>query len=454
VNYRIWFAGALVSNIGTWMQRTAQDWIVLTQLSDDSAVAMGVVMALQFGPQVVLLPVTGLAADRLNRRKLLMVTQGAQGVLALGLGLITLTGLVQLWHVYVFALLLGITSAFDAPARQTFVGDLVGRDLLGNAVALNSASFNSARLIGPAVAGVLMAIVGAGWVFVINAVSFIAVLFSLGVMKVELLRGRRKPDETDQVDDVAHKTRGLIEGFRYLAARRDLITVMAMVFLVGAFGLNFPIFIATMANTIFHKGAGEYGLLTSLMAVGSLLGALLSAQRDEPRRQLLIVGGVAFGVGCVLSALSPTYFIYGVALMFVGTATQTFTTTANGVVQITSDPAVRGRVMAIYMAIFQGGTVIGAPIVGWVADAFGPRWAMEVAAAAGFAAAGLGLVHLMGARRDAAVRCGWPARARVIRSEARASSDNGAERDERANYREDHGAETHRMLIDSPRRDP
>ncbi|NLH71332.1 MAG: MFS transporter, partial [Brooklawnia sp.] len=185
VNYRIWFAGALVSNIGTWMQRTAQDWIVLTQLSDDSAVAMGVVMALQFGPQVVLLPVTGLAADRLNRRKLLMVTQGAQGVLALGLGLITLTGLVQLWHVYVFALLLGITSAFDAPARQTFVGDLVGRDLLGNAVALNSASFNSARLIGPAVAGVLMAIVGAGWVFVINAVSFIAVLFSLGVMKVE-----------------------------------------------------------------------------------------------------------------------------------------------------------------------------------------------------------------------------------------------------------------------------
>ncbi|MDI9627193.1 MAG: MFS transporter, partial [Acidobacteriota bacterium] len=156
----------------------------------------------------------------------------------------------------------------------------------------------------------------------------------------------------------------------------------------------------------FHKGAGEYGLLTSLMAVGSLLGALLSAQRDEPRRQLLIVGGVAFGVGCVLSALSPTYFIYGVALMFVGTATQTFTTTANGVVQITSDPAVRGRVMAIYMAIFQGGTVIGAPIVGWVADAFGPRWAMVVAAAAGFAAAGLGLVHLMGARRDAAVHCG------------------------------------------------
>lgn len=396
-NYRIWFAGALVSNTGTWMQRTAQDWIVLTQLSNDSAIAMGVVMALQFGPQVLLLPVTGLAADRFDRRKLLMTTQAAQGLLALGLGLLTLAGIVQLWHVYLFALLLGVASAFDAPARQTFVGDLVGADLLGNAVALNSASFNSARLIGPAVSGILMAIVGAGWVFVINAVTFMAVLFSLSQMKVELLRRQGEPAGR-RPDDSSAETGGLIGGFRYLASRRDLVAIMTMIFLVGTFGLNFPIFTATMANTVFHKGAGEYGLLTSMMAVGSLAGALLSAQRDKPRRQLLIIAGAAFGLGCLVAALSPGYIFYGVMLAFVGAATQTFTTTANGIVQMTSDPAVRGRVMAIYMAIFQGGTVIGAPIVGWVADAFGPRWAVGVGSAAGFAAAGLGLAYLLQGR--------------------------------------------------------
>ena len=183
-NYRLWAGGALVSNIGTWMQRTAQDWLVLTQLTDHNATAVGIVMALQFGPQVLLLPLTGFAADHFDRRKLLLATQGAMGVLALSLGLLTVSGLVQLWQVYIFAFLLGCVAAFDAPARQTFVSDLVNESELANAVALNSTSFNAARMIGPAVAGMLIAVVGTGWVFLINAVSYIAVIASLRLLRV------------------------------------------------------------------------------------------------------------------------------------------------------------------------------------------------------------------------------------------------------------------------------
>jgi MFS family permease len=386
VNYRIWFAGALVSNVGTWMQRTAQDWIVLTQLTHNDALAVGIVMALQFGPQLILLPITGYAADHLDRRKLMMATQGAMGVLGLGLGVLTISGAVQLWHVYLFALLLGVVAAFDAPARQTFVGDLVGTKMLGNAVALNSASFNAARLIGPAVAGLLTAAVGAGWVFLINAVSFAAVLASLALMRRDRLHATKR----------AGRSRGsLVEGFRYVRRRPDLLTIFTMVFLIGTFGLNFPIFVASMASTVFHKGAGEYGILSSVMAVGSVVGALLAARREKPRGSLLAVAGVIFGIGCVAAAAAPGYWFFGAMLAVVGVASQTFNTTANGVVQLTTDPAVRGRVMAIYMAIFMGGTPIGAPIVGWVADAFGPRWALVVGGASGILAAAVGVYYMV-----------------------------------------------------------
>ncbi len=385
LNYRIWFAGALVSNVGTWMQRTAQDWIVLTQLTHNDAFAVGIVMALQFGPQLVLLPVTGYAADRLDRRKLLMATQGGMGLLGLGLGILTITGSVQLWQVYLFALLLGVVAAFDSPVRQTFVGDLVGPKLLGNAVALNSASFNAARLIGPAVAGLLTAGVGAGWVFLINAASFAAVLASLSLLRRDQLHASKR----------AARARGsLIEGFRYVRHRPDLLAIFTMVFLVGTFGLNFPIFVSTMASTVFHKGAGEYGILSSVMAVGSVAGALLSARREKPRGSLLAVAGIVFGIGCIAAAAAPDYWFFGAMLAVVGVASQTFNTTANGVVQLSTDPLVRGRVMAIYMAIFMGGTPIGAPIVGWVADAFGPRWALVVGGASGLAAAAVGVYYL------------------------------------------------------------
>ncbi|WP_345764927.1 MFS transporter [Diaminobutyricibacter sp. McL0608] len=386
INYRIWAGGALVSNVGTWMQRTAQDWIVLTQLTHNNATAVGIVMALQFAPQLLLLPVTGFAADHLDRRKLLMGTQAIMGLLGLGLGILTVTGQVQLWQVYLFAFALGCVAAFDAPARQTFVSELVEGPNLSNAVALNSASFNVARMIGPAVAGLLVAAVGAGWVFLINAATFGAVLISLKMLHVRELHPSPR----------ARRSRGgLNEGFRYVWKRPDIKVILIMVFLIGTFGLNFPIFISTMSVSVFHKGAGEFGLLSSIMAIGSVAGALLAARRERPRVAMLFAGAALFGAGCAIAALMPTYWLFALALILVGISAQTLMTTANGVVQMTTDPKLRGRVMAIYMAIFMGGTPIGAPIVGWVADAFGPRWALGVGAASGFAAALVGVFYLV-----------------------------------------------------------
>jgi MFS family permease len=385
-NFRVWAMGAIVSNIGTWMQRTAQDWIVLTQLTHQNATAVGIVMALQFGPQLLLLPLTGFAADHLDRRKLLFVTQSCMGLLALGLGILTITGLVQLWHVYIFAFLLGCVAAFDAPARQTFVNELVDEIYLGNAVALNSTSFNAARLIGPAIAGVLIGFIGSGWVFLLNAASFGAVICSLSMLRVNELHQHQR----------ANASRGsLIEGFQYVWKRPDIKAVLIMFFLIGTFGLNFPIFISTMSVTVFGGRAGVYGLLTSTMAIGSVAGALLSARRERPRVSLLTTGALTFGIGFVLAALMPNSILFGIMLVIIGISSQTFTTTANSAVQMTTDPHMRGRVMAIVLAIAIGGTPLGAPLVGWVADTYGPRWALAVGAAAGFSAALVGLRYLI-----------------------------------------------------------
>jgi MFS family permease len=307
------------------------------------------------------------------------------GILALGLGLLTVAGVVVLWQVYAFALLLGCVSAFDGPARQTFVSDLVAEDDLSNAVALNSTSFNAARMIGPAIAGVLIAWVGSGWVFLINALSFAAVLGSLSLIRV---------DELHHSDRAAHARGGFAEGFRYVAKRPDLKTILVMIFLIGTFGLNFPIFISTMSVTVFHAGAGQYGLLTSIMAMGSVTGALLAAHREKPNMGLLFVGASVFGLGCALAAIMPNYWLFGLALVLIGIAAQTLTTTGNSTVQLSTEPAMRGRVMAILLAIALGGTPIGAPIVGRVADLFGPRWALSIGAASGFAAAIVGIHYL------------------------------------------------------------
>jgi MFS family permease len=384
-NYRVWAAGAIVSNIGTWMQRIAQDWLVLTQLTSRNATAVGIVMSLQFGPQVLLLPITGHAADHYDRRKLLYATQASMGFLALGLGILTITGVVRLWEVYVFAGLLGCVSAFDAPARQAFVSDIVGEADLSNAVGLNSTSFNAARMIGPAIAGLMIARVGTGGVFIINAVSFIAVIASLTLLRVaDLHRSAIKSVVKGRFAD----------GFRYVGTRRDLQVVLLMLFIFGTFGLNFPIFISTMSVSVFHAGASEYGLLTSMMAIGSVIGALMSARRARPTIPLLVIGAAVFGVGCGIAAVMPDYRLFGIALVLIGAFAQTFTTSANSLVQITTIPEMRGRVLAILLAIFVGGTPIGAPIVGRVADIFGPRWALGVGTAAGLVAAVIGLYYL------------------------------------------------------------
>jgi MFS family permease len=385
-NYRVWAAGALVSNVGTWMQRTAQDWLVLAELTHKNATALGIVMALQFGPLALMLPFSGFAADYFDRRKLLILTQAAMGLLALGLCVLTLSGLVRLWHVYVFAFLLGCVSAFDATARQSFVAELVGEEDLSNAVGLNSTSFNAARMIGPAIAGFMIAAVGTGWVFLINALSFVGVLCSLFALRVDRLHRQARASRDG--------AGGLLEGWRYVWRRPDIKAILLMLFLIGTFGINFPIFISTMSVGVFHTGASEFGLLSSMLAIGSVVGALLSARRERPGLLVITAAAALFGAGLCLAAVMPNYGLFGCALIIIGLSAQTFTTTCNVSLQLSTDPNMRGRVIALFLAIAVGTTPIGAPLVGWVADTLGPRWALAAGAASGFAAVAVALRYL------------------------------------------------------------
>jgi MFS family permease len=376
-NFRLWTAGGLISNIGTWMQRVAQDWIVLTQLTHHDATAVGIVTGLQFAPQLLLLPWSGLAADRFNQRKLLMLTQASMGVLASALGILTISGYVRLWHVYVFAFVFGAAGALDAPVRQTFVGELVGDEHLPNAVALNSTSFFAGQMIGPAVAGLVIAEIGTGWAFLMNGLSFGAVLLSMYLLRIQELRTNAR---------ASRGPGGFIEGLRYVWARPDLRSILVMLFLIGTFGFNFPIFISTMAVNVFHTDARGFGLLSSIMAIGTMSGALVAAGRDKPKFGTLLLGSGVFGIGCMLAAFSPGYWWFAAALAVIGVAALTFTIATNSMMQLSTEPTMRGRVMAIRVGVALGGTAIGAPIVGWVANHFGPRWSLGIGAASGFGA--------------------------------------------------------------------
>ncbi len=365
VNYRIWFIGALVSNVGGWMQATAQDWVVLTELTNHDATAVGVTMALQFGPPLVLVSVAGWVADRFDRRNVLIATQVTLMLLAIGVAVLLLTGVMTLPLMFVFALAFGVTNAIDAPARQAFVSDMVSREDTPNAVALNSASFNLARLVGPAAGGGLIVLVGSGWVFVLNAATFLAMIVALLLIR----RSELQPS-------VAGTRRGgLAEGFRYVGRRSDLITIFVMVFLISAFGMNFPIYASTMAIE-FGRGADGYGLLSSVLAIGSLAGALLAARRARARTRVIILAAGGFSVAAIVASVMPVYWSFAIALIFVGFAVVTLLTTANAYVQTTTEPALRGRVLAVYMAVIMGATPIGAPIAGWIVDAVNPRAAL------------------------------------------------------------------------------
>ncbi|MEV4737436.1 MULTISPECIES: MFS transporter [unclassified Microbacterium] len=384
INYRIWFAGALVSNVGGWMQATAQDWVVLTELTDNDAAAMGVTMALQFGPPLVLVSLTGWVADRFERRRILLATQTSLLILAIAVGTLLLNGLMTLPMMFGFAAAFGVVNAFDAPARQAFVSDMVSVGDTSNAVALNSASFNLARMIGPAVGGLLIVAIGSGWVFIANAATFLAMLVALLMLRTGQLAPRLK----------GRSRGGLAAGFRYVWGRSDLRVVFVTVFLIGAFGMNFPIFASTMALE-FGAGADGYGVLSSILAIGSLAGALLAARRDRARVRVVIFAAGGFGVAAFVSAAMPTYLTYAITLTFTGFMIVTLLTTANGYVQMTTDAALRGRVLALYMAVIMGSTPVGAPIAGWVADTFGPRSAIMLGGTAGFLACAIGLTWVL-----------------------------------------------------------
>lgn len=374
-NYRRYAAGAAVSNTGTWMQRVAQDWLVL-QLAAGSAIgagtAVGVTTGLQFLPALLLSPLAGVVADRFPKRRLLQLTQVLMAVPALLLGLLAVTGVAEVWHVFVLALLFGVGTALDAPARQSFVSEIVEPDDLSNAVGLNSASFNAARIVGPALAGVLIAALGGGaqatgWVILLNAVSYAGPYLALRSMNPALLTAAPTPASG----------KGMVrEGLRYVRGRPDLMLVLAIVFIVGTFGLNFQMTSALMATEVFDKGATEYGLLGTFMAVGSLTGALLAARRPEVRLRLVVVAAVVFGAVEVVAGLLPTYTTFALWMPLLGLSALTMITAANTLMQMSTAPALRGRVMALYLMIFMGGTPLGAPAIGWVGETFGARWTL------------------------------------------------------------------------------
>jgi MFS family permease len=370
-NFRLFVTGQMVSNTGTWMQRVAQDWLVLS-LTHQSGIALGIATSLQFLPILLFTLWGGVLADRLPKRKVLLGTQALMGVQALVLGLLTVTGHAQVWHVYVLAAVLGLAAALDTPVRQSFISEMVGGRDLPNAVALGSATFNLGRVVGPAVAGVLITWIGTGPVFLVNAVSYLAVIAGLLMMRTSELRPSVRVPRGPGV---------LREGLRYVRGRRDLLLVICVLCAVGTFGFNFQISTALMATHVFHMGASAFGLLTTAFAAGSLMGALLSARRagsTGSRPGLRLVIGLAFAFGTLefVSGFAPTYTSFFVLLIPTGLFAIAFATSANAFVQLGADATLRGRVMAIYMLAFVGGTPLGAPLLGWLAQTAGARWSL------------------------------------------------------------------------------
>jgi MFS family permease len=371
-NYRIYASGAFVSNIGTWLQATAQAWLVLVLTHSGSL--LGVVVALQLLPSLLFSVYAGVLADRLVKRSWLAFLQLAMAVPAGVLGVLAILGHAQVWQVMALTFIFGVARAFEAPVRQSYVAEMVPAGDLHNAVALNSASFNSARLVGPALAGLLIAALGSGavatgWVITLNAVSYLFVMGSLFVQR----RSELVPSPA------ASRGRGAIrEGLAYVRSRPDLFVTLSAVFFLGAFGMNFQITSALMATEVFGRGAGEFGILGSVLAIGSLTGALLAARRARPRLRVVIVGAMAFALVQIVSAVMPTFWTYAATLPFIGVSLLSAMTTANSAVQTTSTPNMRGRVASLYLMVFLGSAPIGAPVIGWLGENIGPRWAVAI----------------------------------------------------------------------------
>ncbi|MGW4641068.1 MFS transporter [Sphaerisporangium sp. NPDC004334] len=397
-NYRLFVSGSVVSNVGTWMQRTAQDWLVL-ELAHGSSAALGVTTALQFLPVVLFGLWGGMLADRYPKRSLLMVAQSLLGLLALTMGLLTITGHAQVWHVYVMAFMLGCVSCVEVPTRQSFVVEMVGRQDLSNAIALNSSTFNLARVVGPAIAGVLIyALGGTGPIFLVNAASFAAVITGLVMMRGSELR---------TPEPLARAKGQLREGLLHVWGRPELLMPILLVAFVAMFATSFSMSIALMSKQVFGQDASSFGVASSVFAVGALGGALLAARRARPSRRLLIGGAVCFGVAQIAAGLAPAYPVFLLLLMPAGMAMITTNTAANSSVQLAASPEMRGRVMGIYVLVFTGGAPIGAPLIGWVGELAGPRLGVVICGV--MCLLGVGLAMLLtrfaeGRTRDAAVR--------------------------------------------------
>jgi MFS family permease len=362
-----------VSNIGTWMQRVAQDWLVLT-IPGNGGAALGITTGLQFLPILLLSPYAGVVADRFPKRRVLQLTQGTMALASLLLGVIAALGVAQTWHVYLIALAFGVGAAFDGPVRQAFVSEMVGPDDVTNAVGLNSAAFNTARIVGPALAGLLIGLLGGGmeatgWVILVNAASYLAVIWQLQRMDARALHSP---------EPAGRRPGMLLEGLRYLRGQPKMLMILVLVFFAGTFGMNFQMTSALMATEVYGKGASEFGLLGSALAVGSLTGALLAARRPRVRLRLLVVAAVGFGAAEIVAGSLPTYALFALFCPLIGLATITLLNSANATLQVEADPELRGRVMAIYMTIVMGGTPIGAPVIGWIGETYGARWTLIV----------------------------------------------------------------------------
>ncbi|AKU64398.1 MFS transporter [Schaalia meyeri] len=368
VNYRYWFVATLVASTGTWLQRVAQDWYVLTVLTDHDSSQVGVVTALQFLPIILFSASAGVLADRIPGRRLLQFTQAGIGLVSLVIGVVVLTGIGELWHQYLLAFASGTISAVDTPARQAFVGELVPREKMANAVALNATAFHTARLIGPASAGLFIDWWGVGPVFLIDAGMFAAPVIALALMRTDRLYPR----------SLVPRARGqLRESLAYVQGRADIRIILALIFVVSALGMNFQMTSALMATTVFGRAAGSFGILSSFMAVGSILGATGAARR-APRLRTIIFGAAFYGACEILLGLSPSYWWFALASIPTGFAMLTMNTSANALVQTRTDPDKRGRVMALYSLVFLGATPIGSPLIGWVGRAMGARWSILV----------------------------------------------------------------------------
>mgnify|MGYP000113603831 FL=1 len=362
-NYRILFPANTVSNIGSWAQRIAQDWLVL-ELTNNNGTYLGLVTAVQFAPVLAFSLHGGKLADRFNKRKVLILTNIIGGAASLALGILVMTDLIALWHVFVLAGILGISTAIDAPVRQSFTTEVVGQTDLPNAVSLNSANFNAGRLVGPAISGGLIAAFGTGPSFIVNGLSYFFVIAALMNLNEKAFFHLDRPKSDGSIR----------EGIAYAKARPDIYVVMLMVFFLATFGLNFQIFNALMATQEFGLGPASFGLMGTFIAIGSLSGAIGSARLERFRdTKFVIKGGIAFSISIMVLSIIPNYSLYILWLPICGVTALTTLVSANSIVQTSTDPAIRGRVMGIYLLIFMGGTPFGSPLIGATTDLVGIR---------------------------------------------------------------------------------